>query len=61
MKSGRVWILMAAFCLLIAPGMATDPANAQEYALGVALGLTGTGAPYSSEALEAIDPVVPLR
>jgi branched-chain amino acid transport system substrate-binding protein len=54
MKSGTLFVLS----MLLVLGSAAGPQRAradEPYALGVALGFTGTGAPYSRDALEGIE------
>jgi len=54
MKSGTLFVLS----VLLVLGSAAGPQRAradEPYALGVALGFTGTGAPYSRDALEGIE------
>lgn len=54
MKIGTIFV----FSMILVLGSAANPGRAradEPYALGVALGFTGTGAPYSREALEGIE------
>ncbi|MGF1641089.1 MAG: ABC transporter substrate-binding protein [Rhodospirillales bacterium] len=54
MNTGTLFVATFAWALVLAG--ASDRARADEpYALGVALGFTGTGAPYAREALEGIE------
>jgi branched-chain amino acid transport system substrate-binding protein len=54
MKTGTLFVL--SMLLVLSGARNPDRARADElYALGVALGFTGTGAPYSRDALEGIE------
>ena len=59
MKRAKLSLLGAILVLVLAiPLMGTGAAADSAYHLGVALGLSGTGAPYSKEAAEAIEVAV---
>lgn len=55
MRHKNIWLLVF-FCSLLATApIITLSIAAEPYPIGVALGLSGTGAPYSNEAIEAIE------
>jgi branched-chain amino acid transport system substrate-binding protein len=55
MKSKKVFIIFAALFLGYSLFFSVHASASEPYHLGVALGLSGTGAPYSEEAVKAIE------
>ena len=55
MKHRKILIIIATFFLGYSLFFSTRVSASEQYHLGVALGLSGTGAPYSEEAVKAIE------